>query len=237
MNRDYVAEARALPEHRFDLLMHEFMWRTFAPWIDGVSALELGCFHGAMTGRIYAAYPDTSVIEASAECVAITKGKWPLVEFFQTNFEGAILDRTFDAIFLIHTLEHVEEPVSLLRKCRDWLEPDGKLFVAVPNAFAASRQIAVGMGLISEPEAVTPAEREHGHRHTYCLSTLLAAISHAGFERVLGKGGIMFKALANFQIDKALAEGIIDERYFEGCYLLGRRHPDLCASVFAVVGR
>lgn len=235
MNRDYVAEARALPEHRFDLLMHEYMWRTFKPWIDGVSALELGCFHGAMTGRIYAEYPDTAVVEASAECIAIAKGKWPLVEFFHTNFEGAILDRKFDAIFLIHTLEHVEDPVAILKRCREWLEPSGRLFVAVPNSHAASRQIAVGMGLISEPEAVTEAERTHGHRRTYSMESLSHDVHQAGFVRLIGKGGIMFKPLANFQFDKALAEGIIDQQYLEGCYLLGGSYPELCATVFMVV--
>ena len=48
------------------------------------------------------------------------------------------------------------------------------------------------------------------------------------------RGGVIFKPLANFQFDAALAAGTIDEAYIEGCYQLGMIYPDLCASVYLI---
>jgi hypothetical protein len=120
-----------------------------------------------------------------------------------------------------------------LGRIRSWLAPRGRLFVAVPNAHAASRQIAVGMGLIPYASAVTEGEHLHGHRRTYSLDVLKNDMVQAGF-RIEDSGGIMFKPLANFQLDQCLAQGIIGDTFLEGCYEFGKLYPDLCASVFAV---
>jgi len=39
----------------------------------------------------------------------------------------------FDAVTLLHVLEHIDKPVSLLRSLQPYLAPDGILFVEVPN--------------------------------------------------------------------------------------------------------
>jgi hypothetical protein len=105
-----------------------------------------------------------------------------------------------------------------------------------PNARAASRQIAVHMGMISHHAAVTPSETAHGHRVTYSFDTLERDARAAGL-RVAHRAGIFFKALANFQWDRLLASDIITADYLEGCYQLGHLYPDLCASIFLVCER
>ena len=92
------------------------------------------------------------------------------MKFVLSRFEDFAPAQRFDAVFLTHTLEHLDEPVEILRRIGTWLTPTGRLFVVVPNANAASRQIAVAMGLTSHPTAVTPGEYEHGHRRTYDLA-------------------------------------------------------------------
>ena len=103
----------------------------------------------------------------------------------------------------------------------------------VPNANAASRQIAVEMGLIEAPTAVTEGEYAHGHRRTYNLSTLKADIVDAGLFATKS-GGVFFKPFANFQLDQLIGSGVIGEDYLEGCYKLGKLYPDLCASIYAI---
>ena len=44
----------------------------------------------------------------------------------------------------------------------------------------------------------------------------------------------MFKALANFQFDRALEAGIIDEKYLDGIYNLGMIYPQMCASIYLI---
>lgn len=232
--RNYTAEAAALPIHTFDTLMHYYMMRTFRQWFIGVSALELGCFRGEMTARIFKEYPELTVVDASEDCILEAMQNLRLVEFIHSTFEMVDLgERKFDAVFLIHSLEHVDDPVAVLKRCKGWLAKDGKLFVAVPNGFAASRQIACKMGLVERPTAVTPAEREHGHRRTYNQYSFEADLLRSGLHPV-EQGGIMFKALANAQMDAALKHGVITTDYLEGCYKLGAEHPDMCASLYAV---
>jgi hypothetical protein len=87
------------------------------------------------------------------------------------------------------------------------------------------------MGLISHNSAITPGEKEHGHRITYTLDTLERDTKAAGL-RVVFRSGIFFKALANYQWDRLLNTDIISPEYLEGCYQLGQLYPDLCSSIF-----
>lgn len=234
MNRDHAAEAAALPIHRFDEIMHDYLWRTFKPHMQGVSALELGCFRGHFTKMIREEYPDVTVVDASADCLGAAFSIGKQIACVHSTFEEAVLEQRYDAIFLLHTLEHLDDPVRVLKRCLyEWLADDGVLFVAVPNANAASRQIAVKMGLVEAPEAVTPAEAAHGHKRTYTQETLLKTLVLAGL-RVEEMGGVMFKALANWQMDRALAKGVIDKTYLDGCFEFGKRAPEMCASIYAV---
>ena len=133
---------------------------------------------------------------------------------------------------MTHVLEHLDNPVLTLKKINDeWLSEKGRFFLVCPNANAPSRQIAVKMGLISHNSAVTPAEKEHGHRITYALDTLERDAKAAGL-KVVHRSGIFFKAFANFQWDRLLSTDIISPEYLEGCYQLGQKYPDLCSSIF-----
>ena len=42
-------------------------------------------------------------------------------------------DRRFDVITLFHVLEHLPDPSSVLKRCRDLLSEEGVLIIAVPN--------------------------------------------------------------------------------------------------------
>ena len=137
----------------------------------------------------------------------------------------------YDAIFLLHTLEHLEDPIKILQKTKLALKENGHLFLVVPNANAASRQIAVGMGIISHNAAVTDGEYEHGHRITYSFDTLERDVTKAGLKAVY-KSGIFFKPFANFQFDNIIKNKIIDKNYLDGCFNLGFKYPDLSASIF-----
>jgi 2-polyprenyl-3-methyl-5-hydroxy-6-metoxy-1,4-benzoquinol methylase len=210
------------------------MMRAFQPLLPTGRALELGCYQGESTEWLARYYTDLTVVEAASSLVALAQARLgPAVRFITSTFEEAVLNETFDAIFLINTLEHLDDPAGVLAKIRTWLSPGGRLFVLVPNAHAPSRQIAVKMGLISTNTAVTPAERANGHRNTFAFDTLEQTVCAGGLQAVQ-RGGLIFKALANYQFDAALAAGIISEDYVEGCYKLGMQYPDLCASIYMV---
>lgn len=220
--------------YRFDFdVMHPFMLKSFQPFFRPGSVLELGSFRGDFTKRLMPHFADITCVEGSGE--AATAARVALgdqAHVVEGTFETVALGRRFDNIILTHVLEHLDDPVGVMARVnREWLAPGGRLFLVCPNANAASRQIAVRMGLITHHAAVTPAEQAHGHRITYSLDTLERDARAAGLT-VVHRSGIFFKALANFQWDRLLATDIISPEYLEGCYQLGQVYPDLCSSIF-----
>ena len=235
--RDYDAEFKdnSVRKYAYDFdfdVMHGYMAKTFRAFYRRGSCLELGSFKGNFTQRLIADFSDITCVEASPEAIAIARQSLPnTVAFHQALFEEVSLPRRYDNIILTHVLEHLDDPVGLLKRVNDeWLAPGGRLFLACPNANAPSRQIAVAMGLITHNAAVTQAEAEHGHRITYSLDTLERDATQAGL-RILHRTGIFFKALANFQWDRLLKTDIISQEYLDGCYAIGQRFPDLCSSI------
>ena len=220
--------------YSFDFdVMHHYMVRSFEPFFRSGSLLELGSYKGQFTRRLLKSFNDVTCVEASEE--ALREARCNLgdqVTFIKSVFETVVLPKRYDNIILTHVLEHLDDPVGVLRRINDeWLSDTGRLFLVCPNANAPSRQIAVKMGLISHNSAITSAEAEHGHRITYTLDTLERDAVAAGL-KVLHRSGIFFKALANFQWDRLLQTDIISKEYLEGCYALGQIYPDLCSSIF-----
>ncbi|WP_200836654.1 class I SAM-dependent methyltransferase [Roseiconus lacunae] len=238
--RNYDAELRDNAgrkyAYNFDLdVMHPFMVRSFIPFFQTGNCLELGSYLGDFTKRLLKHFDQVTCVEASGDAVAhLESTLGDAVRCVHATFEDVQLDRHFENIVLTHVLEHLDDPVLVLRRINEeWLTDNGRLLLVCPNANAPSRQIAVKMGLIPHNAAVTDAERQHGHRITYSLDTLERDARAAGL-KVIHRSGIFFKALANFQWDRLLATDIISQDYLEGCYQLGQLYPDLCASIFLV---
>ena len=238
VSRDYNAEHQDAEgssySYAFDDIMRGYLWRTLSPMLRHGPTLEMGCYLGEFTSILARELGTFDVVEGSDELIASTSARvGPDVRFFHSTFETFEPDTAYANVFLMHTLEHLDDPVDVLARVRDWMAPEGRLFVVVPNADAPSRQIAVRMGLIPHSRAVTEAEWDHGHRRTYAAETLEADVVAGGW-RVVDRGGVMFKPLANFQIDKALDAEIISPEFLEACYDLGDLYPQLCASVYVV---
>ena len=238
MARDYNEELHNTQDHQyaygFDFdVMHPLMLRSFMPFFREGNFLELGSFKGDFTRRFLPFFDDITCVEAAGAAMEIARKEFgEKVKFMNALFETVILPSKYDNIVLTHVLEHLDDPIAVLKRVNEeWLTEKGRFFLVCPNANAPSRQIAVKMGLISHNSAVTPAEKEHGHRITYSLDTLERDATAAGL-KVVHRSGIFFKALANFQWDKLLATDIISPEYLEGCYQLGQQYPDLCSSIF-----
>jgi 2-polyprenyl-3-methyl-5-hydroxy-6-metoxy-1,4-benzoquinol methylase len=236
--RDYNIELKDTKDHKyaygFDFdVMHPFMIKSFVPFFKDGNLLELGSFKGDFTKRLLPYFDEITCVEASD--LAILEARKSLgdrLTYINELFETVSLPDKYDNIVLTHVLEHIDDQVALLRRINnEWLSDTGRFFLVCPNANAPSRQIAVKMGLITHNSAITPAEKEHGHRITYTLDTLERDARAAGL-KVVHRSGIFFKALANFQWDRLLETDIVSPAYLEGCYQIGQLYPDLCSSIF-----
>lgn len=220
--------------YEFDSIVRYYMLKTFQPYFSHGPALEIGCYHGDSTIDLQKYFNDLTVIEPSKDAIEITKKRVREdVNFHHCMIEDYKEDKKFDSIFLINTLEHVDDAISVLKVANKLLSKQGRLYILVPNADAPSRQIAVLMGLINTNNSVTSSEFEHGHRRTYSFDTLLYDVRFSGLD-IQTIGGIIFKGLANYQFDLALEKNIITPEYLEASYKLGLIYPNLTASIFCI---
>jgi 2-polyprenyl-3-methyl-5-hydroxy-6-metoxy-1,4-benzoquinol methylase len=234
-NKEYQDNKASKYTYDFDTIIRKYLLKTLAPYFKrDHAALELGCYKGDMTEKILEHFGTVAVVEASSDLAGIVQRRFPgKVSVVTSTIEAARIEAKYGNIFVVHTLEHLDDPVGVLTKIRGWLAPTGHLFAAVPNANALSRQIAVKMGLVEYNAAVTPAEAKHGHRRTYTMDVLLSQLRGAGY-RIVDYGGVLVKPLANFQFDQAIAHGIVNDGYLDACNDLAKTYPELSASLFAV---
>jgi 2-polyprenyl-3-methyl-5-hydroxy-6-metoxy-1,4-benzoquinol methylase len=220
-------------------VMHPYMLTSFLPFFKKGNMLELGSGKGDFTQRLLPYFEDITCVDSDRK--SIESAKWEEfgdgITFICSSFEDLKLSTKYENIIMTHVLEHVEDPIAILKMIKnEWLTEEGRLFLVCPNANAASRQIAVKMGLIKSNTAVTPQEENHGHKRTYSFDSLGMDVMLSGM-RVSHCSGIFFKVLANFQWDRAIAEGIVSAEYLEGCYQFGKEYPDLCSSIFLLCER
>jgi ubiquinone/menaquinone biosynthesis C-methylase UbiE len=219
--------------------MKELIIRTFSPFIknDDVVA-ELGCDDGYITKMLAPIVKELDVIDGSKTFLEKTSNVIKNegitnVNFVYSLFEEINEDKKYDCVFATYILEHVNDPVDILKKISRILKKDGLLFIVVPNANAISRQLAVSMNILGDLKELTDNDIDHGHRRVYDRVCINRDINSAGFD-IIAQGGLMFKLLADFQMDKLIELDIIGEEQLEGLYKLGFEYPDLAGSLFAV---
>jgi len=130
----------------------------------------------------------------------------------------------FDVIFLPGVLEHVADPVAVLKKCKAALAPGGIIYGTVPNAKSLHRLLGVKLGYIRTPYELGALDQKVGHLRYYCSELLRQDLVNAGFESIR-QGGIMMKPLDNAKMDG------FDNFLLEGFYLLGNDFPEVCAEL------
>ena len=231
-SQSYNAEAP------FDIKMRDYMMRTLEPFLRSGNCLQLGCGHGEQTLILSPYFDKVTVIEAAQEFIVHTKNEATAqgisnIEFVHALAEEFDTDQKFDNIILSHVLEHVHDDVGVLGHLSQFLATQGRLFVIVPNAGAASRLIAVKMGILENTESLSKADLNAGHRRMYHLDKLCGVVRRAG-TKVVHSGGIFFKPLANFQFDALMGGDLISDEFMEGCYELGKEYPTFSASIYAV---
>lgn len=236
-DKEAMNNAGRFYNYKSDALFRKLMLEDFAPSIastEGALSLEIGSYDGSMTDQILDYSSNLTVVEPSRDMSEKIKLRFgSRVEVFNSTIEDFSSKKKFDNIFLIHTLEHVNSPIEVLIKIKKHLTPSGRLFIGVPNANALSRQIAVHMGLITHNSAVLDSEAKQGHLRTYSIDTLRRDIIESGLE-IRQITGVFLKGLANYQLDAAISQGIIDESYISAANSLAKIYPDFAASLIAI---
>jgi len=220
--------------YKFDDIMKKKIIKNLEELIDTKiieSVLEVGCFEGSMTQLLNEKFNNIDVIEPSTECISKIKDKYENVKFINTIIQDYTTEKKYDLIIISHTLEHIEDQITALKKAKSLLSEKGYLYVIVPNGTSISRLIAYKLNVVAYPCCVTPGEKEHGHYITYDLFTLERHAREANMN-IVKSGGIVLKIFGNKQYDTAYDHDIINDDFIEACYQLGKDRPMDCASIY-----
>ena len=104
------------------------------PGGDALDVLELGC--GFQAKNLMALRPRVKHGVGVDFQISNAAKRVEGFDFIEGSVEDAtaqLQPNSFDAILFISVLEHLWDPLTVLRSCREWLHPGGVLFINVPT--------------------------------------------------------------------------------------------------------
>lgn len=107
----------------------ERRYNQLLPLIKNKKVLDFGCGNGGFLKLARNAALDCAGVEVEAR----------LKTYFAKNNLSVysnikLVDGNFDIITLFHVLEHIPDPINLLKRLSKKLEKDGRIIIEVPNA-------------------------------------------------------------------------------------------------------
>lgn len=103
------------------------------------SVLEIGCSTGLLLKFFKDANFKTLGIDISIKSLEVAKNRG--INVSQVGIEELKTDQKFNLIILNHTLEHLENPILVIKKATAMLNSKGLLLIAVPNFTGLSARI------------------------------------------------------------------------------------------------
>ena len=197
------------------------------------SAIFMGLGEGSLLERMGPRFEACFVVEASDFLIARARERFAglrgmhLINSYFENYEPA---HGQEASFILgnHVLEHLTDPVDVLRKTLRWLKPNGIAIFTVPNATSIHRRIGVHLGVLQKDSALSEQDKVVGHQRVYDSARLRADVIAGGYT-VVEEGGFNLKLVSQAQM--------IDwpEALHAAIYRVSRECPaDLCSNLYVV---
>ena len=206
----------------------EYCYQIFLRFLKKGNILELGPAEGLMTQHLVKEKADITVVDGSELFCEQLKSKFPKITVINSLFENFHPDKKFSSILLGHVLEHVNDPVEILKLVKHWLEPDGVILASVPNSRSIHRQAAVIMGLQPSEDTMSELDYHHGHRRIYNPESFRSDFTKSGFH-ISHYGGYWLKPVTNSQIHSSWTKEML-----YAFMKLGERYPDIAGEIYVV---
>ncbi len=140
--------------------------------LAGKDLLDIGCFNGDFLSVAAAAGANVYGLELQQEAAAIAESRFP-GRILQTNVCGSDFpERKFDIITVFAVIEHITEPVEMVKRCFELLKPGGLLMLETPDSGSLSAKL-LGKYWI----AYAPVE----HLYLFSRKSLDISLAAAGF--------------------------------------------------------
>lgn len=184
-----------------------------------------------MTEHLAALGCPLTLVEGAGSFCEDLRARFPAAEVVHSLFEDFQPAGQFDNVILGHVLEHVGDPVHILKLVEGWLAPGGRAISAVPNARSLHRQAAVMMGLLPFEEALNETDVHHGHRRVFNPETFRQVFMQSGLGIDIF-GGYWLKPVSNGQIEESWTPQML-----AAFMSLGERYPDIAAEIYIVASK
>jgi len=135
--------------------------------------LDVGCGNGLFLDRMRQYGWDVMGVETDGCAVSVAREKFGLEVFHGSLEEAMFPEGCFDAITVNHVIEHISDPIRLLKECCRLLRPYGKLAIITPN------MDSLGAHLFCECWRGLEIPR---HQFLFTQKTLRACIEAAGLD-------------------------------------------------------
>ncbi|MEH8096443.1 bifunctional 2-polyprenyl-6-hydroxyphenol methylase/3-demethylubiquinol 3-O-methyltransferase UbiG [Gallibacterium anatis] len=111
--------------------------------LNGKKVLDVGCGGGILSESMAKSGANVTGIDMSPQPLAVAKQHAQdnnlIIDYQQSTIEDFLQQHQqlqaekFDVITCMEMLEHVPDPLSIIRSCRELLKPDGVLFMSTIN--------------------------------------------------------------------------------------------------------
>lgn len=194
------------------------------------SLLELGLGHGYATSALTGHFRRHLVLDGSPSVIANFRERHPRcpADIVETYFEDFESEERFDVIVMGFVLEHVDDPLALLRRYRGLLAQEGEMFISVPNAEALNRRVGHAAGLLPDMFSLSDNDRLLGHKRYFSAEGVRELVAASGMT-CAALEGIFLKPITTGQI---LTLGLGPEILAALCQV-GVGYPELCCGILA----
>jgi 2-polyprenyl-3-methyl-5-hydroxy-6-metoxy-1,4-benzoquinol methylase len=210
-----------------DVMLNWYPKRLIALTSDKNKVLELGVGHGYTCNHFSNYYEDYSVVDGSEAIIEEFRHHYPdsKSRLIHSYFETFASKQVYDVIIMGFILEHVDDPLVVLNHFKQFLAPNGRIFVCVPNAESLHRRFGHKAGLLPDMFTLSLADKALGHQRLYTVASLTRQLEECGY-LVSHKEGIFLKPFTTRQlISLDLSAEILD-----GMCEVGIDYPELSAG-------
>lgn len=109
----------------------DFIYYLF-PDLNNKRVLELGCGNGYLLKELYKRGATCYGLEPGPQIHNIIESNKE-IEIIKDFFPSSKIKGNYDIILHFNVLEHLEDPVKMLKKQGELLKPNGKIILGVPN--------------------------------------------------------------------------------------------------------
>ncbi len=134
--------------------------------------LDVGCGNGDQLVQARALGWKVEGQEIDPKAAEYARNVHGLTVHLGTLEELAFPDATFDAIIVSHVIEHVHDPIGLLKECYRILKPNGSLFVFTPNIESFGHRYFKSYWYALDPPR---------HLYLFSMSSLRICAKRAGY--------------------------------------------------------